>query len=107
MTAAIVRPGAERSMLAFVNAAIDELQRSLGLSDSEFFCECGSNVCNERIPLTSAEYAILLEASEPVLVEAHAHRRAGASLEPVGRKHVPGRRSLTEAGRGPQSEIKT
>lgn len=26
MTAAIVRPGAERSMLAFVNAAIDELQ---------------------------------------------------------------------------------
>ena len=79
MTAVNVRPG--RSMLAFVNAAIDELQRSLCLAESEFFCECGRDTCSERITLTRAEYASLLEASEHVISEAHAARRAGAVPE--------------------------
>lgn len=79
MTAANTRP--ERPLLAFVNTAIDELQRSLGLADSEFFCECGSNMCDERIKLTRAEYARLLEASEPVIVEAHGNSRASAVPE--------------------------
>ena len=68
-------------MLAFVNAAIDELQRSLGLDGTQFFCECGSSGCKERITLTRTEYASLLEASKPVVVEAHADPRATAVSE--------------------------
>ena len=68
-------------MLAFVNEAIEELQRSLGLADADFFCECGSIWCKERITLTRAEYATRLEALEPVIAEGHADRRASAFSE--------------------------
>lgn len=61
--------------MAFVNNAIAELQRSLGLTDADFFCECGSIWCTERITLTRAQYANLLEACEPVIAERHAGRR--------------------------------
>lgn len=82
MTIANGRP--KRAMLlACVNTAIDELERSLGLHDGEFFCECGSSVCNERIKLTRAEYASLREASQPVTVDAHANGRASHVPEPA------------------------
>ena len=65
----------ELSMMAIVNGVIDDLHGSLGLDDSEFFCECGRSACRERIKLTRTEYASLRDHHRPLLVADHAHRR--------------------------------
>ena len=65
----------ELSMMAIVNGVIDDLHGSLGLTDSDFFCECGHSACRERLRLTRTEYASLRDAHVPVLVADHAHRR--------------------------------
>ncbi len=64
-------------MMATVNRVIDELHGSLGLTDSDFFCECGRIGCKERIKLTRAEYANLRENDRLVLVAEHPHRKPG------------------------------
>ena len=64
----------DRPLLAYVNAAMDELQRSLGFTDSHFFCECGGILCKQRVTLTRAEYASLRSASKLVISESHAAR---------------------------------
>lgn len=61
--------------MAAVNGVLDDLHGSLGLTDTEFYCECGRIGCGERMTLTRAEYARLREEARPVLIEAH--RRLG------------------------------
>lgn len=78
-------------LMATVNGVIDDLHGSLGLVDSDFFCECDHVGCKERITLTRAGYARLRAAARPVLVPAHAYRdylRAGtaAAVERTGEK---------------------
>ena len=70
--------GRELSIMVAVNEAIDELHESLGLHESEFFCECAHIACGERITLTRAEYARLREEARPVVTGAH---RARATRE--------------------------
>lgn len=65
----------DTSLMAAVNAVMDNLQAALGLADSVFFCECGRMGCNDRVTLTRSEYATLQDASQPVLVAAHAADR--------------------------------
>ena len=62
------------SFMAAVNGVLDDLHSSLGLTDSEFFCECGRIGCGERMTLTRAEYARLREEARPVMIKAHARR---------------------------------
>jgi len=62
------------SMMAAVNGVMDDLHGSLGIADTQFFCECGGVGCRERIRLTRAEYARLRQEARPVLIEAHARR---------------------------------
>ena len=57
--------------MAAVNGVLHDLHGSLGLTDTEFFCECGRIGCRERMTLTRAEYARLREEARPVLIEAH------------------------------------
>lgn len=64
-----------------INGVIDDLHRSLGLADSDFFCECGHIGCKERISMTRAEYAGVREEGGVVLVAAHAE--AVAALGPT------------------------
>ena len=59
-------------LMVSVNGVIDDLHRSLGLPDSDFFCECGHSGCKERITLTRAEYATLRVDGGLMLVAAHA-----------------------------------
>ena len=66
-------------MMAVVNGVIDDLHASLGLAESDFFCECGHTECKERITLTRAEYASLRQAGRPLLGGQHAHRGRGLS----------------------------
>ena len=58
--------------MAAVNAQIDRLHASLGLADSDFFCECGHSACKERIAISRAGYARLVEESRQVTAPAHA-----------------------------------
>lgn len=67
--------------MASVNGVIDDLHASLGLADSDFFCECGHIGCKERITLTRAEYASLRNDDRLVLAAAHANRDSGAVAE--------------------------
>ena len=67
--------------MATVNEVIDDLHRSLGLPDSDFFCECADIGCRERITLTRDEFARLRSESRPVFIAAHAHRIANAPTE--------------------------
>ena len=71
----------ERPLMATVNETIDRLHRSLDLSDSEFFCECGHIGCKARLTLSRAEYAYLVEESRPVIALAHADRENAAAAE--------------------------
>jgi hypothetical protein len=74
--------GRELSIMVAVNRAIDELHHSLGLHESEFFCECGHIACGERITLTRAEYARLRDNARPVISGAHRARPTRA-LPPI------------------------
>lgn len=71
----------EWSMMASVNTVIDALHSSLGLPDTDFFCECGHIGCKEQITLTRAEYADLRARDQPVLVAAHAEDQRGVPAE--------------------------
>lgn len=62
------------AVMAAVNEVIEELHHSLGLPDSDFFCECADIGCRERITLTRDEFARLRSESLPIVVAAHAHR---------------------------------
>ena len=79
--------GRELSIMVAVNVAIDELHSSLGLHESDFFCECGHIACGERITLTRAEYARFRENTRPVIAGAHRARatRALPRLAALGR----------------------
>ena len=68
-------------MMATVNEAIDRLHSSLDLADSDFFCECGRIECKERLTLSRAEYANLLDESRPLVVSAHADREDATDTE--------------------------
>ena len=61
-------------LMGAVNEVIEDLHRSLGLPDSDFFCECADIGCRARITLTRHEFAQLRSESHPVVVAAHAHR---------------------------------
>jgi hypothetical protein len=37
----------------------------------EFFCECGSRDCDQRVALTVEEYGALLDGGRPVLAHGH------------------------------------
>ena len=74
--------GSELSLIATVNGVIDQLHGSLGLVDSDFFCECGQSDCKERVKLTRTEYANLRDDDRPVLVADHAHRLPGLLAQP-------------------------
>ena len=74
--------GRELSIMVAVNVAIDELHSSLGLHESDFFCECGHVACGQRITLTRAEYARLREEARPVITVAH-RARATRALPPI------------------------
>lgn len=71
----------KRPLIGTANEAIDRLHRSLDLADSDFFCECGHSGCKERITLSRAEYASLLEESRPLIAPAHADRESAADTE--------------------------
>ena len=71
----------ELSLMAAVNDVIDDLHRSLGLADSDFFCECAHVGCKQRITLTRDEFGWLRSESRPVLDPAHAHRIETAPTE--------------------------
>ena len=71
----------KRPFMAEVNEAVDRLHRSFDLTYSDFFCECGHNGCKERITLSRAEYAGLLEESRPLIAPAHADRESAAAAE--------------------------
>ena len=82
---AIIDTRRELSIMESVNEFIDDLHRSLGLADTEFFCECGHIGCMERITLTRAEFTALRADGQPVLAAAHAvPRRAAAELNGRG-----------------------
>ena len=68
-------------LMAAVYDVIENLHRSLGLADSDFFCECDNSRCKERLTLTREEFAQLRLESRPVVVPAHVRRRADASAE--------------------------
>ena len=68
-------------LMAAANDVIDELHRSLGLPDSDFFCECAHIGCRERTTLTRDEFARLRSKSRPVVIAAHAHRLGDATAE--------------------------
>ena len=68
------RQGQQALVMAAVNDVIENLHHSLGLPDSDFFCECADIGCKERITLTRDEFARLRSESRPVVVAAHAHR---------------------------------
>jgi len=57
--------------MAMVNDEIQRLHGSLGLLDSEFFCECGHTSCKERVTLSRDEFAALRAGSRRLLVAAH------------------------------------
>ena len=63
-------------LMAAVNQVIDDLHHSLGLLDSDFFCECAHIGCRERITLTRDEFARSRSEARPVVIAAHAHRIA-------------------------------
>ena len=69
-------------MMRTVNGVIDQLHGSLGLADSDFFCECGHIGCSERIKLTRSEYARLRDRDRSVLVAGHAHRGPAVAAQP-------------------------
>ncbi len=71
----------ERPMMGTVNDELDRLHASLGLDDSDFFCECGNIACKERVRITRADYALLVEEARPVIVPAHALGAPAASVE--------------------------
>ncbi|MEO6349674.1 MAG: ANTAR domain-containing protein [Candidatus Limnocylindrales bacterium] len=71
----------EESLMAAVNQAIDRVHSSLDLADSDFYCECGLTWCKERITLSRAQYAGLLEDPRPLLAAAHAYRENAAETE--------------------------
>lgn len=79
--------GRELSIMVAVNEAIDELHESLGLPESEFFCECGHIACGERITLTRAEYERLREETRPVVTGAH-RARAARAVSRIGVKRA-------------------
>ena len=66
-------------LMVSINGVIDDLHRSLGLADSDFFCECGHIACKARITLTRADYASLRDDGGLVLVAAHANGSGGAA----------------------------
>ena len=68
-------------LMAAVNDVIGDLHRSLGLPDSDFFCECDHIGCKERITLTGDDFARLRSVSQPVVTAAHAHRLGDAPAE--------------------------
>ena len=68
-------------LMAAVNDVIDDLHGSLGLGDSDFFCECDHIGCKERMTFTRDEFAQLRRESQPVVVAAHAHRLGAAPAE--------------------------
>jgi hypothetical protein len=76
--------GRELSLMAAVNTVIDDLHGSLGLANSDYFCECDRIGCMERMTLTRAEYASLREEARPVIAAAHAHRESSAALAAGG-----------------------
>ena len=61
----------ELPLMVTVNDEIDRLHSSLGLPDSEFFCECGHPGCAERVWLNREEFANLREESGLLLVAGH------------------------------------
>ena len=65
----------ELSMMPAVNDVIDELHSSLGLAESDFFCECGHSHCSARITLARSEN------DRRVLVAEHAHRGPGGAFQ--------------------------
>jgi hypothetical protein len=67
-----------------INGVIDDLHGSLGLADSDFFCECGHIARKERITLTRAEYASLRDDGGLVLVAAHAETVAAVEPDDEG-----------------------
>ena len=76
------------AVMVAVNEVIDDLHRSVGLPDSDFFCECADIGCRERTTLTRGEFARLRSESRPVVIDAHAHRIGNAPdevLELLGR----------------------
>lgn len=81
--------GTELSMMATVNGVIDKLHSSLGLTDSDFFCECGHVGCRERIKLTRNEYSHLRDDERPVLATDHEHRHPGVHARPRARRAAP------------------
>lgn len=83
--------------MANVNEELDRLHSSLGLPDSDFFCECGHASCSERITLSRGEYASFLATSRPLLIAAHANREHAAEteLQELRRKVDQLQRSLT------------
>ena len=83
------------STIAVVNDVIDDLHGSVGLGESDFFCECGDPQCRKRITLTRSEYAGVRDAAQPVFALAHSHRGRGAfpPLHLVG-DAVPSRRGI-------------
>lgn len=74
-------------LMLSINGVIDDLHRSLGLADSDFFCECGHTACKERITLTRAEYASLRDDGGLVLVAVHAETVAAG--EPGSQPYRP------------------
>ena len=78
------------SLMAAVNGVLHDLHGSLGLTDSEFFCECGRIGCRERMTLTRAEYVRLREEARPVMIKAHARRdpRAAGQRSEVAHSSV-------------------
>ena len=69
------------AVMAAVNQVIDDLHDSLGLPDSDFFCECDHIGCRERITLTRGDFARLRSESRAIVIAAHAHRIANAPAE--------------------------
>jgi hypothetical protein len=61
-----------------VNDAIADLGRKfqVGAEGLDFFCECSTQDCLERLALTLAAYDGLRAASEPLLVQGHLFERA-------------------------------
>ena len=80
MTVDEARP--EQAIMAAVNGVIDDLHRSLGMEESEFFCECGQSRCRSRIKLSRSQYADRREQSRPILADTHAARDTAGESEP-------------------------
>ena len=73
----------DQSLMVAVNAEIDRLHRSLGLADSEFFCECGDIACKERVALGRLEFSELRRQSRAVLAPWHRHRDLAPGAEVI------------------------